>query len=194
MLDAASVGAVGVQGCMYKASPPFGPFENRLDALAELKRQMAVLEELADDNGRSKQARQTWQRWREHHRLMISSAGRVCVGDRPVPDGLGEVDGRCHALRHRRLPRADPAQPLRMVRRRRTRRPADGGVKVAPADLLLCHAAAVCLVACLLPIGRTRRCSVSRDKLRSSREPQLFLYVLPLWTVWWVCCPRQARS
>jgi hypothetical protein len=36
---------------MYKASPPFGSFDNRLDALAELKKQMAVLEDMADEKG-----------------------------------------------------------------------------------------------------------------------------------------------
>ncbi len=36
---------------MYKAAPPFGVFDNREDALRDLKRQMAVLEELADAEG-----------------------------------------------------------------------------------------------------------------------------------------------
>ena len=40
-----------IQGCMYKAAPPFGVFDNREDALKELKRQMAVMEDLADAEG-----------------------------------------------------------------------------------------------------------------------------------------------
>jgi len=40
-----------VQGCMYKAAPPFGTFDNREDALKDLKKQMALLEDLTDSNG-----------------------------------------------------------------------------------------------------------------------------------------------
>jgi len=36
---------------MYKAAPPFGPFDNREAALKELKRQLALLEDLADPTG-----------------------------------------------------------------------------------------------------------------------------------------------
>eukprot|EP00590_Aulacoseira_subarctica_P002890 CAMPEP_0172415148 /NCGR_PEP_ID=MMETSP1064-20121228/1647_1 /TAXON_ID=202472 /ORGANISM="Aulacoseira subarctica , Strain CCAP 1002/5" /LENGTH=362 /DNA_ID=CAMNT_0013152053 /DNA_START=79 /DNA_END=1167 /DNA_ORIENTATION=- len=40
-----------IQGCMYKPSPPFGAFYNRKNALAELQRQLSVIDELIDDNG-----------------------------------------------------------------------------------------------------------------------------------------------
>lgn len=36
---------------MYKASPPFGSFDNREDALKELKRQLALLETMVDPEG-----------------------------------------------------------------------------------------------------------------------------------------------
>lgn len=36
---------------MYKAAPPFGTFDNREAALKELRRQMALLEEMADPKG-----------------------------------------------------------------------------------------------------------------------------------------------
>lgn len=121
---------VGLQGCMYKASPPFGSFDNRLDALAELKKQMAVLEDMADEKGTIDPP--TAPHLRDLHppclekcnveidfyrvdRLLTSSVCGV-VALRAVPDGCGEVHGRRDALRHGGLPRADPAQPLRMVR------------------------------------------------------------------------------
>lgn len=40
-----------IQGCMYKPSPPFGSFNNRKKAIAELQRQFKVLDELADSKG-----------------------------------------------------------------------------------------------------------------------------------------------
>jgi len=40
-----------IQGCMYKASPPFGVFDNREDALVELKKQMKLLEGMVDGEG-----------------------------------------------------------------------------------------------------------------------------------------------
>ncbi|GAB5032796.1 glutathione s-transferase [Nannochloropsis oceanica] len=40
-----------IQGCMYKASPPFGVFDNREDALIELKKQMKLLEGMVDGEG-----------------------------------------------------------------------------------------------------------------------------------------------
>ena len=39
------------QGLMYKASPPFGTYDNRHEAIAELKRQLAILEDLVDPEG-----------------------------------------------------------------------------------------------------------------------------------------------
>jgi len=38
-----------IQGCMYKASPPFGIFDNREDALIELKKQMKLLEGMVEE-------------------------------------------------------------------------------------------------------------------------------------------------
>lgn len=40
-----------IQGCMYKAIPPFGIFDNREDALVELKKQMKLLEGMVDGEG-----------------------------------------------------------------------------------------------------------------------------------------------
>ena len=40
-----------IQGCLYKATPPFGIFGSRLDAIAELKRQLRVLNDAADAEG-----------------------------------------------------------------------------------------------------------------------------------------------
>ena len=35
-----------IQGCLYKANPPFGPFASRFDALEELKKQLCVIDDL----------------------------------------------------------------------------------------------------------------------------------------------------
>lgn len=40
-----------IQGCMYKATPPFGTFTSRAAALAELRRQLLVLDAAADPDG-----------------------------------------------------------------------------------------------------------------------------------------------
>jgi len=42
---------VSLQSCMYRAAPPFGPFQSRWEALAELKRQVAVIASLASEEG-----------------------------------------------------------------------------------------------------------------------------------------------
>lgn len=42
---------VAVQGSMYKATPPFGPFQSRWEALAELKKQVHVIDGLASEAG-----------------------------------------------------------------------------------------------------------------------------------------------
>lgn len=42
---------VAIQACMYKASPPFGSFGSRWEALADMKRQLAEIERLADADG-----------------------------------------------------------------------------------------------------------------------------------------------
>eukprot|EP00560_Eucampia_antarctica_P008205 CAMPEP_0197826140 /NCGR_PEP_ID=MMETSP1437-20131217/3126_1 /TAXON_ID=49252 ORGANISM="Eucampia antarctica, Strain CCMP1452" /NCGR_SAMPLE_ID=MMETSP1437 /ASSEMBLY_ACC=CAM_ASM_001096 /LENGTH=357 /DNA_ID=CAMNT_0043426437 /DNA_START=84 /DNA_END=1157 /DNA_ORIENTATION=- len=39
-----------IQGCMYKASPPFGIFGSRKDALAEYQKQLQVIDDVIDDN------------------------------------------------------------------------------------------------------------------------------------------------
>ena len=40
-----------IQGCMYKATPPFGPFQSRWEALAEVKKQVRIINDLASDEG-----------------------------------------------------------------------------------------------------------------------------------------------
>eukprot|EP00638_Chattonella_subsalsa_P000110 CAMPEP_0117754686 /NCGR_PEP_ID=MMETSP0947-20121206/12968_1 /TAXON_ID=44440 /ORGANISM="Chattonella subsalsa, Strain CCMP2191" /LENGTH=373 /DNA_ID=CAMNT_0005573805 /DNA_START=141 /DNA_END=1262 /DNA_ORIENTATION=- len=40
-----------IQGCMYKATPPFSMFSTRSDALAELKKQLTVLESMVSEEG-----------------------------------------------------------------------------------------------------------------------------------------------
>jgi histidine triad (HIT) family protein len=40
-----------IQGCLYKASPPFGPFGTRKDALKEYSKQLYVLSNLMNDDG-----------------------------------------------------------------------------------------------------------------------------------------------
>jgi len=42
---------VSLQSCMYRAVPPFGAFQSRLEALSELKKQVKVIEGLVDENG-----------------------------------------------------------------------------------------------------------------------------------------------
>jgi len=42
---------VSLQSCMYRAVPPFGAFQSRLEALDELKRQLKVIDDLVDDEG-----------------------------------------------------------------------------------------------------------------------------------------------
>ncbi len=39
-----------IQGAMYKASPPFGMYGTRLDALNELQRQLKIIDDLIDEN------------------------------------------------------------------------------------------------------------------------------------------------
>ena len=39
-----------IQGCMYKASPPFGSFASRKSALAEYQKQLQVIDDLIDDD------------------------------------------------------------------------------------------------------------------------------------------------
>lgn len=39
-----------IQGCMYKASPPFGSFGSRKSALAEYQKQLQVIDDLIDDD------------------------------------------------------------------------------------------------------------------------------------------------
>jgi len=39
-----------IQGCMYKASPPFGMYGTRQDALAEFQKQLGVINDLIDDD------------------------------------------------------------------------------------------------------------------------------------------------
>lgn len=38
-----------IQGCMYKAIPPFGSYGTRKDALAEFQRQMRIIDDLIDE-------------------------------------------------------------------------------------------------------------------------------------------------
>mmetsp|Transcript_27650 Transcript_27650/g.90067 ORF Transcript_27650/g.90067 Transcript_27650/m.90067 type:complete len:116 (+) Transcript_27650:416-763(+) len=40
-----------IQGCMYKAEPPFGRFSSRAAALAELREQIGYLQEHIDEEG-----------------------------------------------------------------------------------------------------------------------------------------------
>jgi len=40
-----------IQSCMYRAVPPFGPFQSRWEALAEIKRQVGVINDLASEEG-----------------------------------------------------------------------------------------------------------------------------------------------
>lgn len=40
-----------IQGCMYKASPPFASFGTRKKALAEFQRQMQIIDNLIEDGG-----------------------------------------------------------------------------------------------------------------------------------------------
>jgi len=42
---------VSIQACLYKATPPFGIYQSRWEALAELKKQLAVIEGLASEEG-----------------------------------------------------------------------------------------------------------------------------------------------
>jgi len=42
-----------VQGCMYKATPPFGPFQTRKDALLEYCKQLRVIDDLLDSSSAS---------------------------------------------------------------------------------------------------------------------------------------------
>lgn len=112
---------------MYKAAPPFGIYDNREDALKELKRQMAVLEEMADAEGgyvcvcvywgkcvclcvctHMQIATHTHTHARAHPTPPLPSINN----NRPLPHGQGEVDGGRHALLHGRVFGADPAQPL----------------------------------------------------------------------------------
>lgn len=40
-----------IQGCLYKAAPPFGIYGTRSDALNELKKQLNIIEDLVSDDG-----------------------------------------------------------------------------------------------------------------------------------------------
>jgi len=40
-----------IQGCLYKAAPPFGIYGTRSDALHELKKQLNIIEDLVSDDG-----------------------------------------------------------------------------------------------------------------------------------------------
>lgn len=42
-----------IQGCMYKATPPFGPFSTRKDALLEYCKQLRVIDDLLGEEGTS---------------------------------------------------------------------------------------------------------------------------------------------
>jgi len=42
---------VAIQACMYKATPPFGSFQSRWEALAELKKQVRVIHDLVSEEG-----------------------------------------------------------------------------------------------------------------------------------------------
>ena len=39
-----------IQGCLYKAKPPFGTFTNRAAAIAEFQRQMNIIEDMVEDD------------------------------------------------------------------------------------------------------------------------------------------------
>jgi len=40
-----------IQACMYKATPPFGVFQSRWEALAELRKQVHIIDELVSEEG-----------------------------------------------------------------------------------------------------------------------------------------------
>lgn len=42
---------VAIQSCLYKATPPFGPYQSRWEALAELRKQLSVIEGLVSEEG-----------------------------------------------------------------------------------------------------------------------------------------------
>jgi diadenosine tetraphosphate (Ap4A) HIT family hydrolase len=41
-----------IQGCLYKATPPFGSFRTRKDALAEFRKQLEVIDDILDGSGK----------------------------------------------------------------------------------------------------------------------------------------------
>merc|ERR1712118_251718 len=42
---------VAIQGSMYKATPPFGIYQSRWEALAEMRKQLGVIEGIVSDKG-----------------------------------------------------------------------------------------------------------------------------------------------